>query len=228
MLSLKQLPMSSKFKLSILIVVLGSSALVSCASSRPSGTGGSTLSPPQSNPAPEAVSPSASKPELAPLSEADSSVSNTLNNAEKKLSAPKANPQLVKTAVLSLVVKSVPESAKAVTTLVNQQQGDILDLSDQPSTEESTRHTLSIELRVPAAKLEPTLNALAKLGSVQQRSLKAEDVSSQLVDFDARLKNLRRTEASLLEIMERSGWRWLKNSVQPARVLSKSPLNSSI
>ncbi|MCY7286007.1 MAG: DUF4349 domain-containing protein, partial [Cyanobacteria bacterium CAN_BIN43] len=38
-----------------------------------------------------------------------------------------------------------------------------------------------------------------------RQSITAEDVSTQLVDSQARLKNLRKTETTLLEIMGRSG-----------------------
>ncbi|MCZ0901313.1 DUF4349 domain-containing protein, partial [Microcoleus sp. HI-ES] len=49
------------------------------------------------------------------------------------------------------------------------------------------------------------LDTLAKLGTVENRSLTAEDVTDQLVDSEARLRNLRKSEEMVLKIMERSG-----------------------
>jgi hypothetical protein len=53
--------------------------------------------------------------------------------------------------------------------------------------------------------LEESLDDLRGLGEVKQQSISAEDVSTQLVDLQARLRNLRKSEEALLEIMERSG-----------------------
>jgi DNA repair ATPase RecN len=62
-----------------------------------------------------------------------------------------------------------------------------------------------MKIRIAQDKLETILDALAKLGTVQRRNLSAEDVTNQLVDIQARLRNLQQMEASLLQIMKRSG-----------------------
>lgn len=62
-----------------------------------------------------------------------------------------------------------------------------------------------MQIRVPQQRLDITLDALAKLGTVQNRLITVEDVSEQIVDYDARLRNLRRSEEMVLKIMKRSG-----------------------
>ncbi|GAC1478319.1 MAG: hypothetical protein NVS2B14_19540 [Chamaesiphon sp.] len=62
-----------------------------------------------------------------------------------------------------------------------------------------------MQMRIPQANLESTLDALNQLGTVEHRTLTAEDVTNQLVDYEARLRNLRKQESTLLKIMERSG-----------------------
>ena len=99
---------------------------------------------------------------------------------------------------------SVEESIKQITSTVRQQKGDILSLEDSQANPRD-RHRATLQLRIPQEKLEATLETLAKLGTVQNQNLSSEDVSNQLVDSAARLKNLRKTEAALLEIMNRSG-----------------------
>ncbi|MCU0516893.1 MAG: DUF4349 domain-containing protein [Oscillatoria sp. Prado101] len=118
---------------------------------------------------------------------------------------PRSQPQLLKKAELNLLVKSIDQSIKEVSAIVQKQQGDILGLQDSKPQDPSIRHTASVQIRVPQNKLETTINALAKLGTVQYRSLTVEDVTSQLVDSDARLRNLRKSEEMVLKIMERSG-----------------------
>jgi hypothetical protein len=127
-----------------------------------------------------------------------------------KVTAPEAapvatrQPQLIKRANLALTVSSVDESLEAVATVVQTQQGDILDLQDhQPEAGQYRR--AYVRIRVPQANLEQTLKALAALGTVDQRSITAEDVSTQLVDLQARLRNLRTSEEALLKLMDRSG-----------------------
>ncbi len=112
-------------------------------------------------------------------------------------------PQLIKRAQLSLVVDSIDDGLKSASQLIRAQQGDILDLQDNQI--EAIHRTAYLRIRVPQANLDPLLAALGELGTVQQQGLSAEDVSTQIVDARARLRNLRKSEESLLKIMERSG-----------------------
>lgn len=118
---------------------------------------------------------------------------------------PEMQPQMVKTADLALVVDSVKETIDAATAIAQQQQGDVLNLQNQIPQGEVSRHTAMLQMRVPQQRLQDTLDALSDLGTVQRQSITAEDVSNQLVDQEARLRNLRKSEEMLLEIMERSG-----------------------
>ena len=74
-------------------------------------------------------------------------------------------------------------------------------------------------MRVPQNLLEKTLNELAELGAVQSRNISAEDVGEKIVDFQARLSNLRRTESNLLKIMDKSGS--VKDILSVAQELSR-------
>jgi hypothetical protein len=118
---------------------------------------------------------------------------------------PKSLPQLVKTADITVVVDAVDESLDQATAIAQQQQGDVLSLQNQTPPNDYYRHTASLQMRVPQERLEATLEALGELGTVQRQAITAEDVSTQLVDFQARLRNLRKSEEMLLQIMERSG-----------------------
>ncbi|NJM95871.1 MAG: DUF4349 domain-containing protein [Phormidesmis sp. RL_2_1] len=109
--------------------------------------------------------------------------------------------QLIKRADMTLSVESVEESLEQVRKIVQAQQGDVLSLND---TGDRNRQ-ITFQLRVPQAKLDATLDALTALGTVQNRSISTEDVSTQLVDLQARLSNARKSEAALQEIMSRTG-----------------------
>lgn len=126
-------------------------------------------------------------------------------------------PQLVKQASLVLVLTDIDAAVTQVQSIIQQAQGDVLSLQDHRSPE-GTAQQISLTLRVPQAELDKVLESLRPLGTVQQQSLTAEDVSSQLVDLDARLKNLRQSETALLQIMERSGE--ISHVLEVARELS--------
>ncbi|MEG4814456.1 DUF4349 domain-containing protein [Microcoleus sp. K5-D4] len=192
---------TTRFAVAIFLTVSSTIALPSCggaqtSSSAPGGAGSSSgpenqvaASAPQSAPAPEPAAPR----------------SQTAAVPKKAAETPATRPQLIKKAELSVVVKSIDATTKSVTNIVEKQQGDILGFQNQKPPDSSVRQTASVEIRVPQERLETTLEALAKLGTVENRSLTAEDVTAQLVDSEARLRNLRKSEEMVLKIMERSG-----------------------
>lgn len=174
-----------------LTAMLGSAVMISCSSQLDRSGMNQLQAPPQNSaPAPQA--------ENAKLVASDPGVPATVAQE------PKIKPQLIKKASLQMVVDSVKDGVNNASKIVAMQQGDVLGLQDNKPAD-GDRHTASMEIRVPQEKLDFTLAELAKLGKVQNRTISAEDVSTQLVDIEARLRNLRRTETALLEIMQRSG-----------------------
>jgi hypothetical protein len=112
---------------------------------------------------------------------------------------------LIKQADLTIQVESIDDSLATVNAIARQYQGDLLSLNTTRPRDEQQPRSASLELRVPQAQLDGAIAALSELGDIQQQSLSAQDVSAQLVDYDARLRNLRKSEELVLGIMERSG-----------------------
>jgi hypothetical protein len=137
-------------------------------------------------------------PAVIDLPQQGGSIERPMNNTAQPI------PQLVRQASLTLVLTNIDVAVTQVQTLLQQVQGDMLGLQDHRSPTDMAQH-VTLTLRVPQAKLDTVLTALRSLGTVQQQTLTVEDVSIQIVDLDARLKNLRQSEAALLKIMERSG-----------------------
>ncbi len=186
----------------LLSTLMGGMLITSCSSAPSPASMDSAPVPPSM----EAAAPSTEQQANGIAADvARGAASNSSSPTEPTTGVPQAQPKLVKTAQITLTVDSVKQSIGKVTAIARQQQGDILGLQDQIPPNRSTRHTASLQLRVPQAKLDATINNLTALGTVQQQAITAEDVSTQLVDFQARLRNLRNTETMLLKIMERSG-----------------------
>lgn len=189
---------TTRFAVVAFLTLSSAIALPSCANS-PANTGSATPSASGENQI------AASAPQSAPAAERAGTASKTADVAKKPAQTTANRPQLIKKAEMSVVVKSIDTSTKSVTDIVKKQQGDILGFQNQKPPDSSIRQTATVDIRVPQEKLETTLDALAKLGTVQNRGLTAEDVTTQLVDSEARLKNLRKSEEMVLKIMERSG-----------------------
>ena len=190
---------TTRFAVVAFLTLSSAIALPSCGAPPPGDTGGATSPRSRENQV------AASAPQSAPAAEPAGAASKTAGVSKKAAETPATAPQLIKKAEMSVVVKSIDTSTKSVTDIVKKQQGDILGFQNQKPPDSSIRQTATVDIRVPQEKLETTLDALAKLGSVQSRGLTAEDVTTQLVDSEARLRNLRKSEEVVLKIMERSG-----------------------
>jgi anti-sigma factor RsiW len=114
-------------------------------------------------------------------------------------------PQLIRTGSMSLLVPDVERAVAQLTALAQLQFGDVISLDDETPSQPGVRHTAQVQLSVPADRFDETMAALAKIGAAQSRSINAENVSDQIVDAQARLRNLRHTEADMLRILDRSG-----------------------
>lgn len=118
---------------------------------------------------------------------------------------PKSTPKLIKKAALTLLVESSEPTVEAVSAIIKEKQGYVIDFQDNKLNTNQGRQIVSLQIRIPQAQLDATLEEFTELGTVKSRSLTAEDVSEQIVDAQARLRNLRKQEELVLKIMERSG-----------------------
>ncbi|MEM6446724.1 MAG: DUF4349 domain-containing protein [Cyanobacteria bacterium P01_D01_bin.123] len=151
--------------------------------------------------APAAALPSRSAGASAPL-EPQTSLPSDIPNPERHQTG---RSQLVRRAELSLTVESVPAALQAIDNLLQRQAGDVLEMNHGTPVNANSPQQAWLQLRVPQNRLDSTIVELHALGEVKHQSMSAEDVSAQLVDYEARLTNLRQAETTVLQIMERSG-----------------------
>jgi hypothetical protein len=166
---------SKRVNRSLSLVFLGAIALTSCSA------------------APSSYAPSQSAPVEAAAPEAAKDVA--------KPTVPK--PQLIRKAELELEVKDSGPIVKKIRAIVTAAQGDLLSLEEQGQAGES--RSASLTVRIPQDKLDRTLDDLSALGNVRRRAVTAEDVSTQIIDSDARLRNLKKSETAVLALLDRSG-----------------------
>jgi archaellum component FlaC len=147
----------------------------------------------------------------APASMASSTVMADAQSANKEGTAAKSaismpqKPQLIKRAELSLRLESIDKMMVQLRQIVQSKQGDIYDFQDDRSSDNDRHRQATLVLKVPSKVLDASVAEISKLGRVESQGIKSEDVTEQIVDTDARLKNLRQQEDLTRKIMERSG-----------------------
>lgn len=108
-------------------------------------------------------------------------------------------PLIARTASLNVSVKEFNSARAAVEKIAKAHQGYISTLN--LTTEKGSPQSLEAKLAIPAAQFDAALADLRALGRVAQEQQSSEEVTSQVVDLDARLKNSRETEAQLAKIL---------------------------
>jgi hypothetical protein len=104
---------------------------------------------------------------------------------------------LVRTAQMQLDVPEVADAAGTVRGIVEAAGGHVVRNT-------ATEGNASLVLRVPAVRLDDVMAQLGTLGRVTHREETVRDVTEQVIDLDARLRNLRAVRDRLHAYLERS------------------------
>jgi Domain of unknown function (DUF4349)/Putative zinc-finger len=113
--------------------------------------------------------------------------------------------RLAKHARLEIYVGDVEAALRSAQSTVRAAGGDVTSLDDASPRTAGAVHGAELAVEVPADRLDATLDALAKLGPVRNRTITADDLGDAIVDEEARLTNLRRAERDLRALMDHGG-----------------------
>jgi hypothetical protein len=113
---------------------------------------------------------------------------------------------VIKNANLTLVVEDPSASMNAIGQMAEEMGGFIVNADVYKQELESGLQVprASIQIRIPAEKLNEALDRIKSESDQdpQSESINSQDVTSEYVDLQSRLKNLEAAEAQLTEIME--------------------------
>ena len=112
-----------------------------------------------------------------------------------------AQRRVISTASISLEVENVQLVADQLTAEAENLGGFIQQLSSSGGPE---NQRANLTMRVPQAQFRTALDRIKALGEVREENQGSEDVSSQFIDLEARLRSAQREEQSLLSLLERS------------------------
>jgi len=115
-------------------------------------------------------------------------------------------PQIARTASISIVVDDVAKTAQDLTdaaaTLGGWVTAESLSL---PGADGTSYSSSTVEVTVPSDRLDEALTKIAGLGRVTDRQIESEDVTTQVVDVDARVQTMRDSIARLQDLMSKAG-----------------------
>lgn len=114
--------------------------------------------------------------------------------------APSADRHVIHKATMELKAADVRATFLKASLIPNGGAGEFVE--DSALTGEGATLSANLTLRVAAERLPEVLNQLRELGRVTGEQVRGEDVTSQVVDLDARLRNERRVEQELLGLMD--------------------------
>lgn len=115
--------------------------------------------------------------------------------------SPVIDQQIIRTAYVTVRVADVTDGVTEVRAAVAAAGGTI-------STEDLTNYdgaqNATLTVRVPAEDLDSFLAGLADLGTIEQTSISAADVTTQVIDLDARITSLKGSIARLTELQSQA------------------------
>jgi hypothetical protein len=112
-----------------------------------------------------------------------------------------ADRHVIRKATIELRVSDVRAAFLKAAHLVSEAHGEYVQ--DSSLTGNDQRLEGNLTLRVAAERLSAALQALRELGIVRAETAGGEDVTTQVVDLEARLSNEKRVETELLQLMEK-------------------------
>lgn len=109
--------------------------------------------------------------------------------------------KVIRQVSIDLEVGDVEEARGAMVRIAAASGGFISDLGIQGT--DSERRSGRLTLRVPSDRMEDALSALSNLGKVRSESQGSQDITTQYLDTETRLRVLRETDARLREILRK-------------------------
>ena len=117
---------------------------------------------------------------------------------------PAVDRKIIYEATLRLVVDSFANVETQIPLLAKQHQGYIANGS--VDTTQGSQRAGSWTVRIPVEQYDAFLDAIAALGVPESRTQKAQDVSAEYVDLEARISNKKKLEERILQLLaDRSG-----------------------
>ncbi|HET7483014.1 MAG TPA: DUF4349 domain-containing protein [Actinomycetota bacterium] len=138
-----------------------------------------------------------------------------------QMSLPGSGPSIIKDGSISLRVgdDELRSSVREIVSLAGRFGGYVTS----SSVTDVRRGSADVVIRVPSENFEKAVAAIGDVGDVESQSVNGRDVSGEVVDLEARLRNARAQEAVLLRLMSQS--RSIADTIRVQNTLSNVQLD---
>lgn len=113
-------------------------------------------------------------------------------------------PSIISTGTVSLRADDVGDTRFEVQKVVDRVSGQITD-SETRTDEDGGVRDARLVLRVPSSEFTETMDALEKLADLEASSTSSEDVTTQVVDTEVRIRIQRQSIARIQTLLDRAG-----------------------
>lgn len=131
----------------------------------------------------------------------------SLEQADKsQMPAPAAERKIIRNADLTLETDAPDDVQNKITAIAQNKNGFVIESNKQTSdTRAAKTDTVTMTVRVPAAKFDESLDEIRKTSNcVINETVKGSGVTEEFIDIEARLKTQKALEAQFLEIMKQA------------------------
>ena len=132
--------------------------------------------------------------------------------------APEPQRIIIRTGECEIRVDDVEVSRRTVEALLRPDLGEFV--AEAAVALDRSRPTATLTVRINAARFDAFMESLAGIGTVRSVAVNAEDATDQVVDLEARLRNERRVESEVLELLADRPDASLEDIVRVRRELS--------
>lgn len=139
----------------------------------------------------------------APISVADHNEQSLSKNVAVQVpSTPSPERKIITSGQVALTVKVYDPFYKALEQQLQQVGGYVSNL--EATRDSGSVRWATITIRIPPARTNLMVSWLREQGMIQTENIKAEDVSEEYYDIQARLQNAKRLEARLLDMVQKN------------------------
>ncbi len=210
----------------IIIFMSAGMLLASCSSSSPHESGSMSSNSSSSSTSTSTAPASASADKSAGSGGGDATFKNvSLTQASDSQSAPVTvavvERKIIRNADISLELDAPAEAQQKIASLAEARGGFVVTSESRQqalSGSSAMSEIMTMEVRVPAAQFDATINEIRKLGNrVASEKITGQDVTEEYIDLEARIRTQKALEAQFLEIMK--GAKEVSDALQVQREL---------
>ena len=110
---------------------------------------------------------------------------------------------LIKNATISIETLDVRKVAEQLIAFARATRGYVSDSHE--SVDGLGARSITMQLRVPAAQFDASMQQIEGLGKILDKQVNTEDIAEEFVDSQARVRNLKSTELRLLDHLSKTG-----------------------